>query len=332
MTSNASQVGLVLGSILAPEHLREAARDGERLGFGQLWMAEDCFYTGGISGAAAVLGATEEIPVGLGIVNAMVRYPALLSMELATLARMYPDRLVPAIGLGLPDWLRQLGLYPRSPLGALRECVGAVRDLLSGEEITSSGPNFHFDRVRLSYPVPIPLHMGIMGPKMLELSGEIADGTVLSVLASAEYVTWARERIAAGARRAGRDGHHRLSTFALFAVDDDGERARAEMRPFLAFFLETVAKSTLVSALGIADELRELSKGGSEALADAMPDAWMEDLVIAGTPAECAQKINRLLAAGSDTVELFPAPPERASDFIALAAKQVLPRVGTSVS
>jgi hypothetical protein len=60
MTSSASPVGLVLGSILAPEHLREAARDGEQLGFGQLWMAEDCFYTGGISGAAAVLGATEE--------------------------------------------------------------------------------------------------------------------------------------------------------------------------------------------------------------------------------------------------------------------------------
>jgi 5,10-methylenetetrahydromethanopterin reductase len=332
MTSTTSPVGLVLGSLLPPEHLRDAARDGERLGFGQLWMAEDCFFAGGISGAAAVLGATEEIPVGLGIVNAMVRHPALLTMELATLGRIYPDRLVPAIGLGLPDWLRQLGVYPRSPLGAMRECVSSVRRLLAGEEVTSSGPNFHFDAVRLSFPVAIPLHMGIMGPKMLELSGEIADGTVLSVLASAEYVRWARERIATGAERAGRHGHHRLSTFALFAVDQDGERARDQMRPFLAFFLETVAKSTLVSALGIADQLHELLKGGSEALVSGMPDAWMEDLAIAGTPTECAEKIKRLLAAGSDTVELFPAPPERAAEHISLAAELVLPLVETGVS
>ena len=132
-------VGLVLGSVVASEELRQAAAAGERLGFGQLWMAEGCFTCGGVSGTAAVLGATSEIPVGMVIVNAMVRHPALLAMELATLARMYPDRLVPAIGLGLPDWLRQLGVYPSSPLSALAECVGSVRALLAGEEITSEG-------------------------------------------------------------------------------------------------------------------------------------------------------------------------------------------------
>jgi alkanesulfonate monooxygenase SsuD/methylene tetrahydromethanopterin reductase-like flavin-dependent oxidoreductase (luciferase family) len=317
----------VLGSILAPEHLREAAAAGERLGFGQLWMAEDCFTCGGISGAAAVLAATSQIPVGLGIVNAMIRHPALLAMEVATLARIYPERLVPAIGLGLPDWLRQLGVYPPSPVGALGECVRSVRALLAGEELTASG-HFHFDRVQLSYPIPVPLHMGVMGPKMLAVSGEIADGTVLSVLASPAYVTWARERIAEGARRAGRTGHHGVSTFALFAVDEDGERARELMRPVLAFFLDTVKHSTLVRALGIADELLELAADGPEALAAAMPDEWLEDLAIAGDPAECARKIELLLAAGSDTVELFPAPPERASELIALAAEKVLPNVG----
>src|SRR5579871_573812 len=103
MTSTTSPVGLVLGSLLPPEDLRAAARAGEDLGFGQLWMAEDCFFAGAISGAAIVLSATERIPVGLGIVNAMVRHPALLAMELATLGRTSPGRLVPAIGLGLPD-------------------------------------------------------------------------------------------------------------------------------------------------------------------------------------------------------------------------------------
>jgi len=329
MTITTSPVGLVLGSLLPPEDLRDAARAGENLGFGQLWMAEDCFFAGAISGAAVVLAATERIPVGLGIVNAMVRHPALLAMELATLGRTSPGRLLPAIGLGLPDWLRQLGLHPRSPLSAMRDCVTSVRRLLEGEEVNSSGEDFHFERVRLSFPSPMPLHMGIMGPKMLELSGEIADGTVLSVLASPRYVEWARARIAAGAERAGRSEHHRVSTFALFAVDEDGERARAQLRPTLAFFLETVAKSTLVTGLGIAEELRALVAAGPGVLERDMPTDWIEDLAIAGDPSECAAKIHRLLAAGSDTVELFPAPPERAGEFIALAAERMLPLVGT---
>jgi 5,10-methylenetetrahydromethanopterin reductase len=324
MSGGDSPVGLVLGSIVTPEQLRDAASAGERLGFGQLWMAEDCFTVGGISGAGAVLGATSRIPVGLGIINSMIRHPALLAMEVSTLARLYPDRLIPALGLGLPDWLRQLGVYPASPVGALSECLRSLRTLLAGESLSASG-HFHFDRVQLSYPISIPLHMGVMGPRMLAVSGEIADGTVLSVLASPAYVTWARERIAEGARRAGREEHHSVSTFTLFAVDEDGERAREMVRPVLAFFLDTVKHSTLVEALGIADELLELAAGGPEQLAMTMPEQWLEDLAVAGDPGECVTKIERLLAAGSDTVELFPAPPERASELIELAAAKVLP-------
>ena len=78
------------------------ARRGEELGFGELWLAEDYFFTGGISGATAVLAETKEVPVGLGIVSAMVRHPAVLAMEIATMARMYPGRVHPGIGLGVP--------------------------------------------------------------------------------------------------------------------------------------------------------------------------------------------------------------------------------------
>ena len=168
-----SPVGLVLGSVLAPEHLKDVARSGEELGFGRLWMAEDYYFTGGISGAATVLSATERMPVGLGVVSAVARHPALLAMEVATMARIYPGRVVPAIGLGLADWLRQMGIHPNSTLGALRESLTSMRALLAGEEITASGDNFHFDHIQLAYPVEVPLYMGIMGPKMLQLSGEV---------------------------------------------------------------------------------------------------------------------------------------------------------------
>ena len=121
-------VGLVLGSALAPETLPGLSRLAEQLGYGELWFAEDYFFTGGISGAAAALAATERIPIGLGVVSAMVRHPALLAMEIATLDRMFPGRLRPGIGTGVPAWMRQMGVKPRSPLSALRESrdVGAA--------------------------------------------------------------------------------------------------------------------------------------------------------------------------------------------------------------
>ena len=85
-------IGLVLGSAGAPDQLQAAARNAESGGFDELWLAEDFFFTGGISGAAVVLGATEGISVGLGIVSAVVRHPALLSMEISTISGVHPGR------------------------------------------------------------------------------------------------------------------------------------------------------------------------------------------------------------------------------------------------
>src|SRR5215210_2513018 len=105
------------------------AVEAERAGFGEVWLSEDYFFSGGVSAAAVALAATERIPVGLGVVSAMSRHPALLAMEIATLDRAFPGRLMPAVGLGVPGWLEQMGLKPRSALGAVRECVTAVRTL-----------------------------------------------------------------------------------------------------------------------------------------------------------------------------------------------------------
>jgi alkanesulfonate monooxygenase SsuD/methylene tetrahydromethanopterin reductase-like flavin-dependent oxidoreductase (luciferase family) len=331
MTNGRSPVGLVLGSALPPASITQVARKGEELGFGELWLAEDYFFTGGISGATAVLAATSEIPVGLGVVSAMVRHPAVLAMEISTLAHMFPGRVRPGIGLGLPAWIGQMGLTPPSQLTALRECMGSLRRLLRGDEVTEAGRSFAFEQVRLTYPVAedIPLSMGVIGPKMLQLAGEIADGTVLSILAGTDYVKWARDHIATGAATAGRNGNgHRIATFAVFSVDTDGQEARNALRPLLGFYLTALARSSLTEVYGIADELAEMTEGGPERVAAEMPDEWIADLNVAGDPEECAAQIRALLDSGSDSVVLFPAPAERAAELIELAAKEVLPRVG----
>ncbi|HZR93703.1 MAG TPA: LLM class flavin-dependent oxidoreductase [Gaiellaceae bacterium] len=327
---SAPPVGLVLGSHLAPEEIASTARLGEELGFCELWLAEDYFFTGGISGAAAALAATETVPVGLGIVSAMVRHPALLAMEIATLARMFPGRVRPGIGLGVPSWVRQMHLLPRSRLGAMRECVTSVRRLLAGEELTERGDYVSFDRVRLAYPPPepVPVFMGIIGPKMLHLSGEIADGTIGSVMAGARYLSWAREQIAAGQAAAGRAGQsHPFAAFAMFSIDEDGERARAAIRPTMAFYLAADPVNAMTEVYGIAEQTGRAAAGGAAAVEAAIEPAWVEDLVVAGNPGECTDKIRALLAAGADTVVLFPSPAERAREMLELAAAEVLPKL-----
>src|SRR5436190_24060822 len=95
------RVGLLLGSGTPPELRAPMSAVGEGLGFSERWISEDCFYTGGVSGAAIALSATSRIQVGLGLVSAVVRHPAVLAMECATLARAFPGRFRPGIGLGL---------------------------------------------------------------------------------------------------------------------------------------------------------------------------------------------------------------------------------------
>ena len=334
MSGDRVPVGLVLGSALAPERLPAIARLAEELGYGELWFAEDYFFTGGISGAAAALAATERIPVGLGVVSAMVRHPALLAMEIATLDRMYADRVLPGVGSGVPAWMRQMGVKPRSPLTALRECVTSLRRLLDGQEVSLEGSYFHFDRVRLTHPpqTRIPVHMGVVGPKMMALSGEIADGNVLSVLSSPEYVRWARRRIEEGRDDdvAGRKDGHRITTFAFVSVGEDGAAAKRALRRPMAFYLAADGGNALTDAYGISDALDGMlaGGGGAEAVERQMPDEWIDDLAVCGQPDECADKIRRLLDAGSDSVVLFPLVGEDADDVVRTVAAEVLPRLG----
>jgi 5,10-methylenetetrahydromethanopterin reductase len=331
-----SHVGLVLGSEIPPERLAGIANDAERQGFGELWLSEDCFFTGGISAAAIALGATQRIPVGIGVVSAVARHPAILAMEIATLARAFPGRLRPAIGLGVPGWLGQMGLRPRSPLAAVRECTTALRALLDGGLLDRTGGVFTFEAVALAHPVPevLPLQLGVAGPKMLQLSGEIASGTLLSVLAGVDYVRWARGQIAIGARRIARDpAAHRVTTFALCTVDSDRARAKAAARSAVAFYLAAGGVNALTDAYGISDELAGmLDQGGVDEVARRMPDGWVDDLAVAGDAAECAAKIERLCTAGSDRVALFPTPADRADQIVAALATDVLPAVGVLAS
>ncbi|NMH99942.1 LLM class flavin-dependent oxidoreductase [Pseudonocardia sp. K10HN5] len=314
---------------MPPRDIVPMARLAEELGFGELWFSEDCFFSGGIAGSAAALAATDRLPLGLGIVSAATRHPAVLAMELATLDVQFPGRIYGGIGHGVPAWLDQMGLMPPKPLSALRQCVTAVRRLLDGEELTES-EHFHFDKIVLTHApaTRVPLYTGVVNERGLRLSGEIADGTVLSTLSSPAYVRWAREQVDAGARVGGRTRPHRLVTYALFSVDANPAVAKDAVRESIAFYLAAMPDNALSQVYGIRDELADLlAEGGVEHVAKNMPDSWVEDLAVAGAPDECAEKLRRLLDAGSDSIGLWLFPAADAHRIATLTAREVLTRL-----
>ena len=327
------RLGLVLGSAMLPEDLLPAAVTADDEGLDEVWFSEDCFFTGGISAAASALAATSRTQVGLGVVSAMLRHPALLAMELATMDRAFPGRLSAGIGLGVPAWLRQVGRLPRSPVGAMTEYVTAVRQLLAGDRINAALTEFSFADVALSHPPDrrMPLYLGVSGPKMLRLSGALADGSILSVGAGVKYLTWAREQIDAGRASAGRTDPHRVIAFALYAVDSDRHKAMEEVRGPLAFYMAAGSPNAITGAEGTSAAVSSLlAQGGADHLASHMPAEWIRVLAVAGTPEDCAGQIAMLYDAGADSVALFPVSPGRTIELTRLTARQVLPLLGRS--
>jgi len=291
-----------------PELLRAFASRAERAGFDELWIVEDCFWSGGIAATTVALGATQHIVVGLGILPAVARNPAFAAMELATLARLFPGRLLPGFGHGVAAWMLQVGALPPSQLAALEETILAVKALLRGERYHADGRYVHLDQVQLDLPphmIP-PVQLGVRGPKSLALSGRVADGTILAEGAAPAYVSWARAQIAQGAAAVGRTEPHRLTVYAWCSIGEDGAAARAKLRPIIAATLVSAEGGTQLAPLDIAADVRTLIARGADAVCTGMPDAWLDQLAVCGTPAEAAAAIKRLYTAGADSVVLTP--------------------------
>jgi alkanesulfonate monooxygenase SsuD/methylene tetrahydromethanopterin reductase-like flavin-dependent oxidoreductase (luciferase family) len=284
-------LGVVFRPQLPPERLRGAIRVADEAGLDELWLWEDCFLEGGISTAAMALAWSERVRVGIGLLPVPLRNPALAAMELATLARTFPDRLRIGLGPGVQDWMRQVGAGVDSPLTLLRENLEAIRALLAGQTVSVDGRYVRLDDVALDWPPaePPPILVGATGPKMLALSGTAADGTILVSYTTPDRVRWAREQIEAGRAEAGRTDPHRIVLYAFAATGPDALTRAARETP---------------------------------------PGVSMTDCVLSGDAATFAFGIRRWAEAGADTVVLQPLADETDIEgFIRYAVDEVAPRL-----
>jgi len=299
-------IGVIFHPKFPLETLAEFARRAEAAGFDELWLWDDCFLPGAFTSTALALASTQRIKVGIGLLPATAHNALFAAMEITTLSRIFPDRLLPGFGHGVERWMQQIGAAPKSTIKALEETVTVVRALLGGETISMQGEQIRFDNVRMNIVperVP-PLYVGAIREKTLRLAGRLGDGTILTALASPTYVRWAREHIAIGMAEAGRN-HNRLAVYLDTKVSADGTSARKAMRKVLVSGLRWA--DVQLKALGIDEEAQALVRDyGVRDAADRIPDAWVDALSAAGTPEQAAASIGRLAEAGADSIILQP--------------------------
>lgn len=226
------RLGIAFVPVVPPERLRSVARAAEESGLDELWVWEDCFKESGIATAAAALAWTERIHVGIGLMPAPLRNVAVTAMEIATLERMFPGRLMPGVGHGVQDWMGQVGQRAASPMTLLREYSTALRRLLHGEKVTVDGTYVKLNEVALDWPPsPAPLlYVGGEGPKTLTLTGEVGDASMLSWAGDDESVSrrvqLVRDGLGEGAKPGARSPHR--ITIGQIAATGEGAQARVD--------------------------------------------------------------------------------------------------------
>jgi len=297
----AVNVGMCFDRSLPAPFVVEVAEQLEAHNVDQLWVIEDCFYTAGVSLAATALARTDRLTVGLGILPAVARNPAITAMELATLANLAPGRLLAGIGHGVQSWMEQMGARTPSPLTTLDEVITAVRRLLSGDTVTLDGVEVSLRDVTLDAPPtpPPPVLAGVRGPRSLELAGRVADGVVLAEGAGPTYV-------AGAVAQAGTPEPFRVSAFTALAIHDDASTARRIMAPFVVGLLD--GTNPAVEAHPHAAEIHErFDDRGVDGIAD-MPADWWIELGAIGTFGDAVRHAEALADAGADDVSFFPGP------------------------
>ncbi len=304
----------------------------ERAGAGGIWLPE--LHRSATVPLAAVAAATSTVTVGTAIALGFVRSPMITALEALDLDEIADGRLV----LGLGSGVRRLNEswhhaeFGR-PVRHLREAVAAVRTIVAhadqGEPIELDGAYEPVSIRHYRRPFPprrreIPIHIASTGPLMTRLAGEIGDGWIAHELGSPAYL---REvvlpELDAGARRAGRPRPQVVAS-ACCVPHPDGARARRWAAGLVGFYATVRTYEPFFDFHGFLDQARACQAafraGDADALVAAVPDAMVDALTLAGTPAEVRERL-AAYRGSADVIKLSP-PVHYLSDDVTRNVQQ----------
>lgn len=292
----------------------------EQRGFEAVWQAESRLVRDAIVPMAAYAAVTEEIKVGSGVINNWTRNIGLLAATFLTLDDLAPDRIICGIGAWWDPLAKNVGIDRKSPLTAMEETVTILRQLLNMERVSFDGEYVHVNGIELDVvhgrrePRHVPIYIGATGPKMLELTGKIADGAVLNYCVPPEYNEKAIDQLVLGLKAAGRtlDDLDRPQ-LVVCSVDEDGEKAIETSRELLTQYLAQqphIAKASGVS-MEIVDQIQSILgwPATHEQIQQAkhlVPDDLIHRITASGTPSEAQAKVQQYIDNGATCPILYP--------------------------
>jgi len=293
-------------------HLAQVA---EELGFSHVWVGDShLIWREAYINMTAMLLNTNKVKFGTGVTNPLTRHPSVLASGYATLEEFAPGRMIVGIGLG-DSSVETMGMKP-STLAHFASAVQQMRALFAGKEAELPTGKIH-----LLHPCKkeLPIYVAASGPKMLELSGRIADGIIVLVGVAEEYIEHAKNKIAAGAKAAGR----RLEDITLVlwvpcAVSDTAHAkdavkahvARVVAHP-LPYVLDPDEQKVLAEIRKTYDYYHHMDQQANHA--EVIPDWLVDKFAIAGTVAECRAQIERIQKTGIQQIAIIPYSPPHGS-------------------
>jgi len=289
------------------ENILTCARCAEQAGIESVWIPEawgrDAFLA-----LAAVAQATDRVKLGTGIVNVYSRSPAALAMSAATLDELSHGRAILGVGSSGPGVVeRWHGIRYERPLTRVRETVRIARLALSGATTDFQGSFFHVSGFKLAMGPPrraVPIYIAALGPKMLRLAGEIADG-VLLYLCSLPAIPKAINEIRKGANRAGRSlDNFEIATLLPTVVSENRKEAQSIVARAIAYYVGGMGTyyRRVISESGFASEASKINeawqRGDRLSATNAVSEQLISSVALAGPPAECRQKLEDFTKSG----------------------------------
>jgi 5,10-methylenetetrahydromethanopterin reductase len=323
----------VLQLSMEPVHETVAmAKACEQAGFDAFWIAEaypwwrkHSFEARSSTAILAVIAQhTHRIQLGWGIISPYTRHPVQIAMEARVMQELAADRFL--LGLGASKiFMKEIGQGEGERVGpatVMRESIEVIKGVLKGEAFEYQGKVFAASVPALKQDahtargVP-PIYVAGTGPVMQKMAGSISEGLLTASITTPAFVRYSRKNMLEGAAKSGRDG----STLALGCVivgsigresEKGKEGAREQAAMYLANKVQNIKGSAdvlLDCAELTFDDLRPVAdameKGGRRAAAKAVTDEILRKVCpIAGTPDECAQRIQEYRDAGCTHIML----------------------------
>ena len=330
-------------AILATEPLPDVVRQvqlAERLGYDTAWITDShlvCRELWVTLGACAA--ATSRIRLGPGVTVPHSRHVSVTASAIATLHDLAPGRTVIGVGTGGSSAQTMgLSLAEVGKAATLAQTATSLRRLLHGDSARfETGIDGRL--AWLEAPRAIPIYLAGSGPKMLETAGRLGDGAIVYATVSPDVLRVAIERVAAGARAAGRSlDDLDVALWAPMSIGRDRERARDHARGRVA----SACRHPLPARLSDEDEaamkrVRESYDAYQHASAASAHRALVSDrlvdlMALAGTPEDVAAQVGRLRAVrGLTRVIAFPQAPGKGfaarEEILTLFADEVVARL-----